>query len=65
MTPTELKSIRERLEMTQAQFAEALGFAHRQRVTMAETGREPISRKTELLIAAKWPREYREACDNR
>lgn len=49
MTRMELKRARERLSMTQAELAEALGM-QRNSVSRMENGSQPIVRTTELSV---------------
>lgn len=56
VTPQELRTTRDRLGLTQAQLADALGM-HANTVACMERGEKPISRRTtaalELLLASR------------
>jgi transcriptional regulator with XRE-family HTH domain len=49
LTPTQLRSIREKLGLTQSALAEKLGMT-RDAITSMESGRRPITRVTQLAI---------------
>ena len=50
MRPTELKRIRERLKMSQAEMARALGLKHKSQVHYMESGRFKITGPAEAAI---------------
>jgi DNA-binding XRE family transcriptional regulator len=49
MTGKELRRMRERLEMTQAELAQALGL-QRNSITLMEVGERPVVKTTELAV---------------
>jgi len=49
MTGKELRRVRKRLQMTQAELARALGF-ERNSITLMEAGARPVVRATELAV---------------
>lgn len=49
LTPSELRTVRDRLGMTQAQFADALGM-HVNTVACMERGDKPISSRTVAAV---------------
>jgi DNA-binding XRE family transcriptional regulator len=49
MTGKELRRMRKRLEMTQAELAQALGL-QRNSITLMEAGERPVVKTTELAV---------------
>jgi DNA-binding XRE family transcriptional regulator len=49
MTGKELRRMRKRLEMTQAELAQALGL-QRNSITLMEAGERPVVKATELAV---------------